>query len=193
MSRFPIRALALAAAVSVAACGTVPITSIPQLSRIDGNTTDFSALRVAVRLPDAIRPRPSGVALQAKVKIAGSPDVEEQFILVESEDPADKDGLDPSGNGFTTYAFRLSDADMARFEALRLGIRKAAAERRKGQLSLGIAVEEFCRAATPPPGPLLATTWLRTSETRSYVVVTRDVDLLGEKALKGAFASLDPC
>ena len=58
---------------------------------------------------------------------------------------------------------------------------------------MGIAAKEFCLVGVLPPGPLLVTTYLLTSETRSYVVVTNDLDLSKEPAVVAELSRLKPC
>ncbi len=63
MIRWFRRIMVLCAALAFGGCGTVPLASLPALSRIDIATTDPAVLRVAVRLPDAVKPRPGGVTM----------------------------------------------------------------------------------------------------------------------------------
>ncbi len=65
-----VRVLASAAALTLAGCSSVPLTSIPRLARIDAKTTDLSMLRVAVQLPKVLRPRSGGVKLDVVTKPA---------------------------------------------------------------------------------------------------------------------------
>ena len=55
-------------------CSSVPLPSLVQLSRINAESTDLAALRVAVRLPDALKQRPAGVNVDALAKVSGEPD-----------------------------------------------------------------------------------------------------------------------
>ena len=65
--------------------------------------------------------------------------------------------------------------------------------KRGGSLGIGIATKEFCLVGALPSGPLLSTTYLLTSETRSYVVVSNDLDLSKEPAFAAELARLRPC
>ena len=60
-------------------------------------------------------------------------------------------------------------------------------------LGFGIATKEFCRVAALPPGPLPATSYLMTSETGRYVVLTEDADLRSRPKVKGELEGLEPC
>ncbi|WP_265441687.1 hypothetical protein [Bradyrhizobium sp. SEMIA] len=77
------RVLASAAALMLGGCGSVPLTSIPPLARIDARTTDLSMLRVAVQLPDALRSRSGGVKLDVVTKLAGEAEAKTSFAMME--------------------------------------------------------------------------------------------------------------
>nr|WP_294554459.1 hypothetical protein [uncultured Rhodopila sp.] len=187
------RIMALSGALAPGGCGTIPLASLPALSRIDIATTDPAVLRVAVRLPDAVKPRPGGVTMDAVAQESGAADRTTTFLLVETRDPADVAGLPPDGlPGFATYAYRLSGGDLARFDALRRAVVRRHAEGRKVSLGFGIATKEFCRVAPLPPGPLPVTSYLMTSETGRYVILTEDADLRS-LAKAGELAGLEPC
>ncbi len=193
MIRCARRIMVLSAALAFAACGTIPLASLPALSRIDIATTDPAVLRVAVRLPDAVKPRPGGVTLDAVTSESGTADRTTTFLLVETRNPADLAGLPPDVQaGVATYAYQLSGDDRGRFDALRRSALQLHAAGRRVSLGFGIATKEFCRMAALPPGPLPATSYLMTSETGRYVVLTEDADLRA-LAKAGELASLEPC
>lgn len=188
------RLLTLTTALLLAGCGSVPLGSLPKLSRIDAETTDLSALRVALRVPDAIGPRPRGVNMDVALRMTGEPEQKTTFLLTETRDQADLTGLPPANqSGYSTYSFRLSPEDVARFEAIRATALSNRHSGKKGSMDIAIATKEFCRIGALPKGPLLASTYLKTSETKTYVTLTRDLDLAREEALADAMNRLEPC
>nr|WP_294506788.1 hypothetical protein [uncultured Rhodopila sp.] len=188
------RIMVLSAALALGGCGTIPLASLPALSRIDIATTDPSVLRVAVRLPDAVKPRPGGVTMDAVTRESGAADRTATFLLIETRDPGDLAGLPLDvPPGVSTYAYRLSADDLARFDALRRSALQSHAEGRTVSLGFGIATKEFCRVAALPPGPLPATSYLMTSETGRYVILTEDSDLRSLAKVKRELESLEPC
>ncbi|MBR0730397.1 hypothetical protein M2189_006549 [Bradyrhizobium japonicum] len=187
------RVLASAAALMLAGCSSVPLTSIPPLARIDARTTDLSMLRVAVQLPDALRPRSGGVKLDVVAKVAGEAETKTSFAMMEMSDPRDRAGLPAPPQGSSTYAYRLSPGDAARFEALRASMVEQGKQGKRGSMGLGVAAREFCRANAAPQGSLPVTIYLMTSETKSFVPVVRDFDLLGDPAMAGGLESIQPC
>jgi len=135
------RVLASAATLMVAGCGSVPLTSIPPLARIDARTTDLSMLRVAVQLPDALRPRSGGVKLDVVTKVAGEAETRTSFAMMEMSDPRDRAGLPAPPQGSSTYAYRLSPGDAARFEALRASMVEQGKQGKRGSMGLGVAAK----------------------------------------------------
>jgi hypothetical protein len=188
-----VRGLASAAALMLAGCSSVPLTSIPPLSRIDAKTTDLSMLRVAVQLPDALRPRSGGVKLDVVTKLAGEPEAKTSFAMMEMNEARGRAGLPAPPQGASTYAYRLSPTDAARFEALRASMIEQGKQGKRGSMGLGVAAREFCRANAAPQASLSVTIYLMTSETKSFVPVVKDFDLLGDPAMAGGLDSIQPC
>lgn len=188
-----VRVLVSAAALMLAGCSAVPLTSIPPLARIDARTTDLSMLRVAVQLPDAWRPRSGGVKLDVVTKVAGETETKTSFAMMEMSEARDRAGLPAPAQGSSTYAYRLSQNDAARFEALRASMIEQGKKGKRGSMGLGVAAREFCRANPAPQASLPVTIYLMTSETKSFVPVVRDLDLLGEPAIAGGLESIELC
>lgn len=97
--------------------GTVPLRSLSALSRIEAQTTDLSALRVALRLPASVRPLPRGVSFETVVKIGGEPDRKAAFRLVQIDDLPQMAGLPASTGGTLFYLFRFVPEDATRLGA----------------------------------------------------------------------------
>jgi hypothetical protein len=186
------RARALGLAVVLAGCGSVPLSSLVQLTRINAETTDLAALRVAVRLPSALKPRPGGVNMDVMLKVSGEPDQKTTFFLAETHDAGDLSGLSGAARpGFSIYAYRLAPSDIEGLIRMRTALLKQRRDGKRGSLGVGIA--EFCLVGALPSGPLPSTTYLSTSETSSYVVLTDDLDLGREPAVAAELARLKPC
>ena len=173
---------------------SIPLSSIVELSRIDFSTTDFEVMRVAIRLPDAMRPRPGGVRMDASITLGENPAEKTSFLLVPVQGPIDRAQLsEAEPPGFATHAYRLSLADLKRVESLRADLKRRKQEGTRGKLAIGIATTEFCRMRPVPEGPLPVTTYLLTSETGRYVVVNDRYDLREHEKTAQALASLGPC
>ncbi|MBK5961822.1 hypothetical protein CCR97_26965 [Rhodoplanes elegans] len=165
-----------AAAVLLGACTSMPVTSMVKLARTDFATIDPAVLRVAVRLPAGVRPRPGSVTLKLTVTVGAAAPVVSAFVLADLADPAELASLRGEvTKGAAVWAYRLEPADVARVTALRseLMARKGRGER--GSLSLGVGAEA-CRTAAAPERVLL-TTYLKTEAGGDFFPLVRDVDL----------------
>ena len=163
----------------VAACGHMPVASMVKLARVDFSATDPGALRAAVKLPSAIRPQRDQVRLRLTVRLASGKEDTQDFRLTEISDPADLALLrEEIAGGTHLFAYRLEPAEAARLAAFRDALKKQqmASGGRGGALTISIA-PEVCRSGELTAGEVLFTTYLRTAETDSYVVLARDVDL----------------
>ncbi|WP_448044428.1 hypothetical protein [Bradyrhizobium liaoningense] len=150
-------------------------------------------LRVAVQLPEVLRPRSGGVKLDVVTKVAGEPEAKTSFSMMEVNEARDGGGLPAPPPGSSTHAYRLSPADAARFEALRAAMIEQGRQGRRGSMGLGVAAKEFCRANETPQASLPVRIYLLTSETKSFVPVVSDFDMLGDPALAGGLESIQPC
>jgi hypothetical protein len=174
------------------ACGQVPITSLHALSKIDVATTDPAQVRAAVKVPKVIKPRAGRMRLRVTVKVGDAPEIREDFALSEVTDRAELRALDYAIDpGTALYAYRIADADVPRFEAFRAGLIKSTRGRHS---NLGIAIlPDACRSGALPRGPLTFSTYLRTSETGTYVPLTMDVDLRSIDPTRDISAIIPPC
>lgn len=170
-------ALTAILSVGLSACGHVPITSLYSLWKIDFETTDPAKIRAAIKLPRMIKPRAGGMHLRIAVKAGEAPEEVEDFALVEVTDRGELRALDYAVDlGTSLYAYRILDKDVPRLEAFRSTLLQKKQHGTKGTLSISI-VPEACRMGPLPLGSLLFSTYLRTSETGTYVPLTVDVDL----------------
>lgn len=171
------------------ACGHMPVTSMVKLARIDFTTVDPAELRVAVKLPQNVRPQRDGVRLRIAVKTGGAEQAEE-FVLRDVNDLGELMALRAEVEaGTAVYAFRLAPDDLARVRAFRA----AALQRRSagggGSLTLGVSAQG-CRIAAVADKPIYLTTYLKTAPGAGYIPLMRDVDLRAE-LLRSAAAGVD--
>lgn len=183
--RFALLVLLLA---GLAGCASVPVGSLIQLSRTDVMATDLAELRAALWLPAELHPLPDAARLAVVVKREGRPDETLDLALVASTDPADIAAFPPSNGHYLVY--RLGAEDLARLDAARRAI---LAEPRPGSMALSVGIREFCRTGAIPAGPLVASSYLRTSEIGAYVPLIERFDLRSEPRLAAAFADVAPC
>jgi hypothetical protein len=184
--------LLLGLALFLAACGHVPLMSMVTLSGIDFATTDPALLRAAIKLPQVIEPRLNGAALRVAVKLADGRDLAQDFKLSETTDERDvlplHAELDP---GTRVFAYRIEPGEVERLKVFR---RTVLAQKQGQKAGLEISIKpDACRVGALPPGPLLMTTYIKTSETNRYVTLARDVDLRTLAAGRDAAAAIPAC
>lgn len=183
--------IALELLVLTAGCSHIPVPSMVKLARVDFETTDPALLRAAVKLPVNVQPRT--VTLRIGVKIAGAADDTQNFRLVEVADPAELLSLrDEIEAGTHIFAYRLEPTEATRLALFReqlMAKKKASAGR--GSLSIFISAQG-CHSGELPAKVML-TTYLRTGETKSFVPLTRDVDLRIVDAARDLATSIPPC
>lgn len=189
------RSCVLLIAASAAGCGHVPLTSLPKLSRIDFKTTDLADLRSGVSLPAEIRPLPDGVVMTITVNARDGGRHERSATLQEVRDPAELATLPvvaTPGRRFAVY--RLKPADAALLSAFRQE-RILMPDGKHNPGTLSIKVHKVCRTSELGAKPIPMTSYLKTSETQDYVMLTRDLDLrevLKETDPKAELADLIP-
>jgi hypothetical protein len=192
-ARASIFAVASTAAV-LSACATVPLTSLPALSRIDPETTEIGAIRVALDLPAGLRTRPGGAMMEAVAKVSGMPDRTVFYRLQEVDaGPAAHVEGHPVPTGFRRFVYRLAPTEVQGLEALRRDVFQHRATGRRASLGFGIKTREFCQDGALHEGDVLATTYLRTSETRGFVVVTRRLNLRQQPDIAAELSDLKTC
>ena len=178
----------------LAGCGHVPLTSMLKLSRIDFKTTDPASLRVAVKLPAAIRPQRDKLRLRVAVQLPNSAETTQDFVLSEISDPAELAMLHEEADaGAHVYAYRLDTVEANKLVAFREDLLKKKQEgSRGGGLKINV-VPEACRSGTIASGAVPFTTYLRTPETGSYVALAEDVDMRTVVPGRDLVAEMPPC
>jgi len=178
-------------AVALTACGHVPVRSMLAMSRIDFTTTDLSTLRAALRIPDAYQARANRMVVE--VVQEGRPAIREEFALERLTSTAELSLLGSERRaGTEIIAYKLPDAAIATFTALRAKAAEAKAEKRKGSLTLKLE-PDFCYVTEPPKDSLIFSTYLRTSETRTYVPVLVDLDGFSQKDFAENIRAMPKC
>ena len=167
----------LVAAGLAGACGHVPLTSLPKLSKIDIRTTRLADLRASLSVPADIRPLPEGVTMTIVVEPKEGGRHERKAVLEEVRDAAELAALPVMVSpGRRLTVFRLSPADAARLTVFRDEMLLGASQGgNRGSFSL--AADKACRTGDLSGKPIPMTSYLKTSETQDYVLLMRDVDL----------------
>jgi len=173
----------------LAGCGHVPLTSLPKLSKVDIRTTRLAELRAGISLPADIRPLPGGVTMTIVALPKDGGRHERKAVLEEVRDAGELAKLPVvAAPGRRFAVFRLSDGDAARIGAFReemfIGPQNSG-----NRGSLALMAEKGCRLGDLSGKPIPMTSYLSTSETQDYVLLTRDIDL--REAVREADPKLD--
>lgn len=178
-------------------CSHIPITSLPRLMRLDPMTMDLTALRAAVRAPDALRPEPGGAVLTMSFWLAGAEAQKTTVpaLLEEESDARVRAALkEEEKPGFRITVFRLSEEGRRQLEAARAqveALKGAQAGRARGTLTVAV---KGCAATPLAQGPVLLSTYLRTEPSGAFIPLTVDLDLKSLAAEAGASAAaIEPC
>jgi hypothetical protein len=190
----PLFVCLLAVSVSVSACTSIPVSSLYTLSRIDFMTTDLDRLRIAITLPAAIKPRKTGVQMETKRQFGDAPERTDVIVLEAASEPADMVGLPTDlATGTKIYVYRLPKGEIAKLETIRGEGQRNKAAGKKGTFGMGIAAKEFCKMGPLDAGPIYTTTYLASSETGGYVVLTQDMNLRSDTTISASLDHLSPC
>jgi hypothetical protein len=165
-----------------------------KLSRIDFMTTDLSRMRIAITLPSAIKPRKTGVQMETKRKFGDNPEKTDIIVLQETSEPSDMVGLpNDFATGIKIYVYRLPTNEIEKLENIRREGQLNKAAGKKGTFGMGITAKEFCKAGQLDAGPIYTTTYLASSETGGYIVLTRDVNLRSDDTISASLDHLSIC
>lgn len=183
-------------ALSLSACGHVPVSTMYQLRKFDPATFDPAQLRVAMRVSDAIAPRPDSVRLRLVATLAGQGERKMDVVLLSVNKPEEVAPLGPfRQEGAKLHLYRVNELDVARIRALQAeGI--AARSRNPGNNGLTLAVDmDSCRWGALPDGAIYSTTLVRVDPAQGYLVLLKDVDLRKEltKLGKSIDDAIPPC
>jgi hypothetical protein len=180
--------------VFLTACSSVPISSLPKLSKVDFLTTDLDRLRVALTLPSQVKPGKNGVVLSVNYAPTGAAPEQSYIILNETRRDADRVGLPTvTSSQQRTYAYKLETSEAKKFENVRQRIQVAKEKGVKGTLDISVVTKEFCSTGVLPAGPVLTTIYIASVETEGYVVASRNLDLTQEPATAEILKKLQPC
>jgi len=171
----------------LAGCGHVPVPAMIELAQLDPLTVDAREIRVAVRMPVALRAKPDGVEMIfGATRKRPNKKMAETFILAEAENPNLTPALRAAQKpGFHIAVFRIAESDLYRLEAVRARIREWKADK-KGETEGVLSVNASgCWRDQPVEGPVPVSTFLKLDRGSDFFVMTRDIDLFDMIAAEG--------
>lgn len=185
------RGAVAALVLSVAACASMPATSLWALRHVDPVTTDPARLFAAVRHPAGLRLRPGDVKLalaQARRDGSDRQAVEIALDIVDSADRASGAPLPPpAGAGQAVTVLRVPPAAVGRFDAFRAVVAWRSRLDPDGYRGAMTLTATACRAGPEMDGPgaagssaagsLVVDTFLSADGVEGFVPVAAGVDL----------------
>jgi len=186
----------MALAGLLGACAYVPLSSLYRLKSFDLGAFDPAALRIAIRISDAVERRPGAVVKIETVFSGEEASRRVQEIAMESVTEAGE--LAPLGSfnqsGEKLYLYRIAPKDVARVRALQ----EEGKARSKSGAKANVEIKpepKGCLARPLPPGPLHADLIVRIEPQEPYFVVLKRLELRSELANRGVDLAehLPPC
>jgi len=158
----------------LAGCGHMPVTSMIKLAGIDFQSTDLDRLRIAVKLPRALKARAAGTVLRVTVRLANGTEESRDFSL---RDVNEADALaSEAEQGNRIFTFAIAVRDVAQLHMFRAALIQKQKGGSGGAITIAVR-PDACHIEPLPSGPVVFSTYLKTAETDGYVPLARDVDL----------------
>lgn len=169
------------------ACGSVPVTSLWKLRKLNLETLDPAALRAAVVHAPGLQLHGHSleltVAVSRKLRTAGgattTETLEEKLPLQELRSTAERSPLaEYDGPQAVVQVWRIDPAALPRLQALRtqaLGWKTA--DPGPKELSLGLELAGCQRGGSQGPRQRTVTTLIRFTEQGEYIPIVRNMDL----------------
>jgi hypothetical protein len=185
--RIPLAGLACLAALYLAGCTSMPLTSMYKLSRMDPMEADPAQIKVAVRADEAIGIGKGDAQIEFKFDAEdNSLNIDEIYLIEVVRDPvvygalyADK----KPGESITVLALTPSDAE--RMKQLQLEMAQFRNRDVKGSGSLRVNLNGLCLHSKMPPGEVQLDLFLQTSEQEGFFVMAKNLDMREVMAEEG--------
>jgi len=177
------------ASLLVAGCASVPVSTMWKLRDFDIVKTDAAKLRVGIRIPEFMQVEPDGATLEITMW-NGDQSVRNKEVLV-LQVVVEQSELNELArfhkSGFAIHVYKLSDRSLkklVRFKQQYAALKEEFGDDVQGSLSVGA---KGCLLPQAEKQAALMTTFLKSSETGSFVVLTSETDvgkIAGAKGVK---------
>lgn len=173
------RGLLLSAAATLAACGGIPLTSLPKLARLSGQLleADPAQFIVALQVDARVVPPPGAVPLlhiQLKPKIEGAfAPVDRKLPLALTTATSATLGLDAPGPGRRWLVYSLPPATQAELQKVQATVKQAQAQpgyQRGGTLALGVEQKDLA-VTDPALARTKWSTWMQVKQSEGFFEV----------------------
>lgn len=173
------RSLILAAGAALAACGGIPLRSLPRLAQLSGQMLDANPAHFMVALQvDARLTPPAGAVpyllLKLTPKVAGAFDpVDKKLPLAMSSTGGATLGLDAPGPGRRWLVYSLPPATQAELQRIQATVKLAQAKpgyQRGGSLAMGVEQTDLA-VADPALARTKWSTWMQVKQSEGFFEV----------------------
>jgi hypothetical protein len=173
------RSLLLSTVAALAACGGIPLTSLPKLARLSGQLLDADPAQflVALQVDARVVPPPGAVPL---LHIQLKPKVEGAFVPVDRKLPLAMTtatsatlGLDAPGPGRRWLVYSLPPATQAELQKVQAMVKQAQAQpgyQRGGTLALGVEQKDLA-VTDPALAHTQWSTWMQVRQSEGFFEV----------------------
>ena len=171
--------LLAAAAAALAACGGIPLTSLPRLAQLSGQLleADPAQFMVALQVDARVVPPPGAVPLlhiQLKPKVEGAfAPVDRQLPLAMTTATSATLGLDAPGPGRRWLVYSLPPATQAELKQVQATVKQAQAQpgyQRGGTLALGVEQKDLA-VTDPSLARTKWSTWMQVKQSEGFFEV----------------------
>lgn len=173
------RGLLLSAVAAFAACGGIPLTSLPKLVRLSGQLLDAdpAQFRVALQVDARVVPPPGAVPLlhiQIKPKVEGAfAPVDRKLPLAMTTAASATLGLDAPGPGRRWLVYSLPPATQVELQKVQAMVKQAQAQpgyQRGGTLALGVEQKDLA-VTDPALARTKWSTWMQVKQSEGFFEV----------------------
>lgn len=173
------RSLVLATGATLAACGGIPLRSLPRLAQLSGQMLDANPAHFMVALQvDARLTPPAGAVpyllLKLTPKVAGAFEpVDKKLPLAMSSTGGATLGLDAPGPGRRWLVYSLPPATQVELQRIQATVRLAQAQpgyQRGGSLAMGVEQNELA-VADPALARTKWSTWMQIQQNEGFFEV----------------------
>ena len=173
------RSLLLASAAALAACGGIPLTSLPRLAQLSGQLleADPAQFMVALQVDARVVPPPGAVPLlhiQLKPKVEGAfAPVDRKLPLALTTATSATLGLDAPGPGRRWLVYSLPPATQAELKKVQATVKQAQAQpgyQRGGTLARGVEQKDLA-VTDPALARTKWSTWMQVKQSEGFFEV----------------------
>ena len=170
MSKLHNRFLLIFLATAMAACTSVPITSIVKLSSVNMQSTLPEDIRVAFVTPKVLRIRQGDLFMGVHLRTGdGSVDVQKKLDLLIDETPPPPSVVALKGEDDNVTILKLRPEDVTLFRGLQKTVAESRQADKKGSLDINFG-SNAC-AESEISGPLYISALIKTSELNDFVLL----------------------